>query len=110
MRFCVLFTAEAEEMARRIRDWIAERSPQGAVSWLDALDQAQALLAQTADQHEMVPESDVFDESLRQLLFKTRRGNRYRALYIIRDTTVYIVAIRGAGQEMISPDGIELPE
>ena len=55
-------------------------------------------------------ESDAFDEDLRQVLFKTRKGNTFRALYVIRGTVVYIVAIRGTGQELVSPDDLALPE
>ncbi len=53
---------------------------------------------------------DAFEESIRNVLFKTRRGRTYQMLFVIRGAAVHVVSIRGAGQQPIRPDEIELPE
>jgi plasmid stabilization system protein ParE len=110
MTYEVRSTAQADADARAIRDWIAQRSPDGALRWVDAFEDAKARLAMEASQLGLASEADAFDEPLRQISFKTRKGNTYRALYVIRAFKVYIVSIRGAGQDFVSPQDIEMPE
>ena len=110
MSFEVRFTSEAEENVREIRNWIAERSPDGALRWLDALKTAKSRLQATADACGLAPEADAFEDELRQILFKTRRGNTYRALFVIRESTVHVVSVRGTGQDLVTPDELgDLP-
>jgi plasmid stabilization system protein ParE len=106
MTFTVEFSDEAEKNARDIRDWIAKRSPAGALRWLDALDRASDRLRESAESFALAPESDAFAEDFRQLPFHTARGNTYRLLYIIRGTTVHVVSVRGAGQDLLKPEDI----
>ena len=110
MTFTVRFSAEAEANVHRIHDWIVERSPRGALSWLDALQQARATLENSANSFGLAAEAVLVDEDLRQILFRARRGNPYRALFVIRANVVHIVSIRGTGQELLQPGDIDLPE
>ncbi len=56
------------------------------------------------------PKADTFEEELRQMLFKTRRGNTYRTLFVIRKFAVHVVAVRGTGQDLVTPDELgDLP-
>lgn len=48
----------------------------------------------------------VSDFELRQILFKTRRGRVYRAVYFIEVETVFVVRVRGPRQAPIEPDDI----
>jgi len=45
MSFRVFLTEEAERNARSIRDWLWKRSPEDALRWLDALENAKEQLA-----------------------------------------------------------------
>lgn len=110
MTFDVRFSTEAEDNIREIRDWIAKQSRDGALRWLDALGQAKIQLATRANTLAIAPEADAFDEELRQVHFKTRHGNTYRALYVIRGSVVHVVSVRGAGQDLIRPGDIEIPK
>ena len=56
------------------------------------------------------PEADEIGVDLKQRIFKTRRGNSFRLLFIVRGDTVHILAVRGAGQNLVSDDNIEIPE
>jgi plasmid stabilization system protein ParE len=106
----VRFTREAAACIRDIRDWLAERSPNGALRWLDALESACGRVAEGPDSFALAPESDEFGEPLRQILFKTRRGRTYRALFIVRERIVHVVSVRGAGQAPIDPSHVEIPD
>lgn len=110
MRFDVRLTAEAEANVREIRDWIAERSRDGALRWLDAFDGAKQRLREGADRFALAAEADAIDEELREISFKTRRGNVYRALFVIRGTTVHVVSVRGTGQDWLKPGDVSIPE
>ena len=102
----VSFSAEAEDAVRNIRDWIAGRSTEGAIRWLEALDETKNRLAHQPEVYPLAPEANAFAEPLRQIVFKTKRGNTYRALFLIRQTDVHIVAVRAAGQNLITPDDL----
>ncbi|REJ90839.1 MAG: type II toxin-antitoxin system RelE/ParE family toxin [Planctomycetota bacterium] len=108
--FEIRLTREAEANVRGIYGWIASRSSDGARTWLEAFDGAKQRLSEGADQCPLAPESDAFDEELREIAFKTRRGNVYRALFVIRETTVHIVSVRGPGQDRLNPGDAALPE
>ena len=110
MTFVVRLTAEAEANVREIRDWIAARSRDGAIRWLEALDKAQQRLRDGADQFALAAEADAFDDALREISFKTRRGNVYRALFVIRGNTVHIVSVRSPAQDWLTPGDVTIPE
>ncbi len=50
------------------------------------------------------------DEDIHQCFFKTRHGLRYRILFVIREATIYAIHIRGPGQDLMSPEDVELPD
>jgi hypothetical protein len=51
----------------------------------------------------MAPENTDTEFEVRQVLFKTRRGNVYRALYLLDGEDVYILRVRGKGQAPVKP-------
>jgi len=110
MKHEVRFTNEAAQCVMDIRDWLAKRSPDGASRWLDSLETACRRIAERAEAFAFAPEADQFTEPLRQILFKTRGGKTYRALFVVRATIVHIVSVRGAGQAPVDPATITLPQ
>jgi plasmid stabilization system protein ParE len=106
MTYDVGLAARAERDAREIRDWIAERSTAGAQRWLDALDHAMARLAEDPLKFALASESDAFPMDLREILFKTRSGNTYRALFHVEGEKVQVLTIRGPGQPFVTPEDI----
>lgn len=81
-----------------IFNYIAERSPQGARSWEAAYEQALTRLEQNPLICGFAPENHHFDFDLRQILFHTRRGKRYRMVFRVDQNVVTIYRIRGPGQ------------
>ena len=71
MTFEVVLTDEAAANLRAISDWICKRSPQGALAWLDAFEDAKRRLAKAPLSCGRAPEDVYCELDLRQALFKT---------------------------------------
>ena len=102
--FQVKELARARADIRDIATWLAERSPQGAASWLDAYDRLVARLGQSAESFGSAAENEDCAFDIRQALFKTGRGRVYRAIFYIDGDTVNILRVRGPGQALVQPD------
>lgn len=102
-------SARAKADVASIFDWIKQRSPDGASRWYRAFLDAIRPLGKQANSHGTAPEAELLGIDLRQTLFKTSKGRIYRALFVFDDEKVHIVGIRGAGQNWVSRDDIELP-
>src|SRR5438093_11195915 len=110
MSYRVEVSEAAEQDADGIYVWLYGRSPDGAQRWWEAFLAALENLKVNAAGHSLAAEADHFDEPLRLILFRTRRGHDYRALFVVRDDVVHLLRVRGAGQNLVEPDDIELPE
>jgi plasmid stabilization system protein ParE len=104
--FQVGFSRRADRDVAQILEWLKERSPQGARRWLEALEQARTRLSQTPFSFPLAEEAEAFSEPIRQILFRTRRGNTYRALFVIRADEVTILCVRGGAQRPVTPEDI----
>jgi len=80
MKYQVVVLRQAEEDVQTIFDWLAKRSPAGARSWYKAFEGALDRLEDEAERFSSAPERQFFAEAIRQCLFKTRSGRRYRIL------------------------------
>jgi plasmid stabilization system protein ParE len=97
-----LVAPEANASAGIIYDWIAKHSPAGADRWCDAYLEARKKLETIADRCSLAHESERLGEPLRQYLFSTRKGHRYRIIFRIVGAEVHILHVRGAGQADIA--------
>jgi len=107
MRYRVEITRWARHDARRNFEWISERSTAGAAAWSAALQRALESLRNNPEKHSIAPESDEYHPLLRQFLFKTRRGRVYRGLFKMTGDVVYVLHIRGPGQELLRPEDFD---
>lgn len=110
MRFEVVQTRRARADVATIARWLNQRLGPGPDAWYRQWVLATKRLGQSADQFGTAPESDSCPEKILQLQFKTRRGRFFRVLFVIRGDTVYILHVMGAGQDLLSPEEIVLPE
>jgi plasmid stabilization system protein ParE len=109
MSFQVSLTDGASSDVRSILRWIEERSSAGALSWYRAWQKVLQSLRERADKFGLAPESEDHPEPIFQVVFKTRRGRPYRALFINRDRDVFVLHVRGPGQNLLDPDEIRKP-
>lgn len=100
MRFKVRTLRRAAHDYERILAYIAGQSRAGAVAWAGAFDAALARLEDAA-------ENEHVDFEVREILFKTRRGLAYRALFTIRGADVLLMHVRGPGQDFVAADELE---
>ena len=107
MSFDVSLTDGAMSDIRGILQWIGSRSRTGAETWYRSWRNVLQAIRDRADQFGVAPESDDHPELIRHALFKTRRGRSYRALFIIRDRNVFVLHIRGPGQDLLRSDEIQ---
>ena len=104
MKYQVFALRRAEADVRHIARWIAKRSPQGAISWLDSYEQMIQWLAQHADSCPSALEDADCQPALKQVLFATRRGHAYRAVFTIVGDQARILRVRGPGQPPLNED------
>ncbi|MBI4606152.1 MAG: hypothetical protein HY721_29650 [Planctomycetes bacterium] len=72
----VLFRARVD--VDSIHDWIAKRSPGGAVRWYTAFLEAAAGLRESPGSCGLAPESASLQIGVRQRFFRTRRGGLHQ--------------------------------
>jgi plasmid stabilization system protein ParE len=106
----VRFTRRAERDIRRIQTWLAARSRVGALRWLDALHAALDRLRDDAQSGPRAPEAEEVGVELRQRVFQTRRGHPYRLVYLLKEQTIHVLAVRGAGQGWVTAAELELSD
>ena len=88
-------------------DFIRRRSHVGAVAWYDAYLAALGRLKFDPLGPGRAPEDQYVEEEIRQFFFKTRRGNRYRILYMIVGNEVRALRVRGTGQDLLESVDVE---
>lgn len=108
MKFAVHELPAAERDVRSIFKWINARSPQGAAAWLDAYDQMIDRLASAPASFPLAIERPRLKLEVRQVLFKTKRGRIYRAVFHIDGEAVFILRVRGPGQRPMRSDDLEI--
>ncbi|MBX9787340.1 MAG: hypothetical protein K2Y37_00360 [Pirellulales bacterium] len=104
MTFTVRELPKAMADKHHIVRWLHDRSPQGAVAWLGAYDQMIERLKAAADTLPIAEEGERLNIEARQILFKTKRGRVYRAVFHLDAGDVFILRVRGPGQATIAAD------
>ncbi|AMV17633.1 type II toxin-antitoxin system RelE/ParE family toxin [Planctomyces sp. SH-PL14] len=89
---------------------LAGRSVAGAASWIRALDRALKRLSDHAESCSLAAEDEFVAISVREILFKTRRGRVYRMLFTIREGTVFVMHVRAPGRDFVGEGELEDPE
>jgi len=102
--YAVRILPRAEHDVREIFRWIDERSPEGALRWWAAFNEAVSSLSQQPTVFSRAPEALLVDRDLRQVLFRTAHGRYYRVLYVIVESEARVLRVRGPGQPELAPD------
>lgn len=105
----VVVTSRAERDADGIYAWLARRSPDGATKWYAAFRKMLRSLEKDPVRHARAPEAASLGLDIQQALFKTRYGHTYRALYEVVGEVVHVIGVRGAGEELVTLDDVEVP-
>lgn len=109
MNFQVLVTTGARDDVRAILGWLSHRSLAGAEAWLRRWEDILREIAMRAESFGEAAESVGHREPVRQAIFKTRRGRPYRALFVVRAEALYILHVRGTGQDTLPRSELRTP-
>lgn len=101
MTHLVIVLPTAERDLDQILTWLYRRSPVGAEKWLERWDETQVTLTENPERCALAPESKLHPIPIHQIIFRTRKGNPYRALFAIQENKVFVIHIRGTGQRLI---------
>src|SRR3954471_18101853 len=104
MKYNVIALRRADADIVHICRWIAEHSLSGAEGWLDAYNELITRLERDADSYPAAMEDQDCNLTLKEALFRTRRGSTYRAVFTIAGDEVRVLRIRGPGQPPLQDD------
>ena len=105
----VNLTSRAKRDIQSILRYIETRSRQGADAWYRRLDEIIDSVGRSPESFGVAPEDEDHEDRIRQAIFKTRKGLPYRALFVQRPEAVYIIHVRGSGQDQLDIDELSLP-
>ena len=105
MKRKVEITAPAEAEMEELYLWIREDSPERAAAWRQGLYKAAERLSTFPERFAVAAENDLVSEEIRQFFYKP-----CRMLYTVTEHTVYVLHIRGPGQNLLSSPDVRLPE
>jgi plasmid stabilization system protein ParE len=106
MSFKPKILPRAQDDAQSIFNYLNERSPQGAAGWWIAFESAAEDAALGVVEYPLAPENAYSAFELRQVVFKTLAGRRYRFVFTVVDDELRILRVRGPGQPNLKPDEI----
>ncbi len=109
MRYSVQVTRDAERELRIIIRWLRERSQSGAEAWLRRWAEVLDELSNSPESFGIAPEDEETEDCIQQAIFRTRKGLPYRALFLVREETVFVLHVRGSGQDRIAPEDLHTP-
>ena len=98
MKRYIEFAPRGRRDVRRIMKWLLGRSLRGANSWYEAFWKTVTRVADDPESFSLADESADLPSPVRQAIFKTRKGRRYRIVFDFSDAEVYILRVRRPGE------------
>jgi plasmid stabilization system protein ParE len=104
MNYRVVIHDTAKDDIRRNALWWADKHTrdQAATWFYHAFDSIEKL-SSLPESHPLARENDDFPYEIREPHFGLGSRPRYRAVFVIRDATVHVLAVRRAAQDTILP-------
>ncbi|MGA2705513.1 MAG: type II toxin-antitoxin system RelE/ParE family toxin [Isosphaeraceae bacterium] len=107
MTYSVSILLRARQDVQQIFDWLAARSEQGAQSWFESFEISVSALSKNPFLAAIAPENDHCEREIRHVLFRTRQGRFYRALFTVVESEVRILRVRGPGEPPVRSKDME---
>lgn len=105
----LIVTSEARSDIDRNADWWAEHhSVEQAIAWTKAIYQQLESLRNLPESHTLSLENDAFDTEIREKLVGLGSRPRYRAVFTIKENNIYVLAVRAAEQDRLSPGDVDV--
>ena len=103
MVFQVRISRKAEIEIEAAYEWLKQSNASYADRWFQGLMNRLATLQEKPKRCSLATENNVFPEEVRQLLYGKRK-NVYRILFVIRESTVFIVYVRHSKQALLTAE------
>ena len=96
MTYRVIATPAAENDLRTAYRYIRRQAPRAARDWIRRARQNAKSLARHPERCPLAPESESFDQPIRELLFGSGNRGTYRFLFVVfeEEKSVYILHVR----------------
>lgn len=106
--FSVVILPKAEEdIERNARWWAENHDVDQAVKWFFAVRDQILSLKQQPESHGLSAENFDFPYDIRDKLIGLGARPSYRAVFTIRDETVYVLAVLRSSQDVLHPDDVD---
>lgn len=89
--------------------WAVNHSLEQAVHWFDVIHEQLKSLAQFPESYGVSAENDEFAYEIRDKLVGLGSRPSYRAVFTIRDNTVYVLTVRRSSRDVIRQGDIVMP-
>jgi plasmid stabilization system protein ParE len=109
MKYHVRLANDALQDYDALLTYIKNQSPAGAKAWGTAFDDAMTRIEANPLLCGLIPERRRLLVQYREAFFKTRKGRRYRIIFSLEENIVWILYIRGPGQDFIDREPLRLP-
>ena len=108
MTFRVIVLPQARRDIDRNADWWADHhSVEQALQWSDAMYDQIETLADFPESNPLSAENDDFPYEIRDKLHGLGSRPSYRAVFTIKDDTVYVLTVCRGAQDVLRPDQID---
>ena len=106
-RLIVLQQAESD-LERNARWWAEHHSSGQADQWLWKVQQQIQTIRDLPESYALSAENDRFAFEIREKLVGFGPRRRYRAIFTIREKTVFVLAVRAAEEDDLTSDDLKL--
>lgn len=93
-------------MRRNAEWWAAHHSSEQAARWLDAVESQLETIVDFPLSHSLSAENDGFPYEIREKLVGLGSRPGYRAVFTMKDNTIYILTVRRGAEDALRPDQI----
>jgi plasmid stabilization system protein ParE len=104
MTYRVIITPQAETELRTIYRYIRSQAPRAAHDWIRRARQCAKSLARFPERCPLAPESDSFEQPIREPFFGKGSRGTYRLLFVVLEESVYILHVRHGAMLPLSPE------
>jgi plasmid stabilization system protein ParE len=106
----LIILPQAKEDVRRNAEWWADHhSSEQVARWLDAVESQLETIVDFPMSHSLSAENDAFPYEIREKLVGLGSRPGDRAVFTIKDDTIYVLTVRRGAEDTVRPDQIHSP-
>lgn len=107
-RLIILPQAKADVL-RNAEWWEQHHSSEQAARWLDTIQSQLESIIEFPESHSLSAENADFPYAIRDKLVGLGSRPTYRAVFTIKDDTVFVLTVRRSAQDVLRPSEVESP-